>query len=51
MSSAATVDGRIIDYSDIYKRDGKVIASLLDSKGGTRDADKTAKTGDKVASR
>jgi murein L,D-transpeptidase YcbB/YkuD len=29
MSSAAHVDGRIIDYPDIYKRDGKVIAALL----------------------
>ncbi len=28
MSSAATVDGRIIDYADIYKRDAKVIAAL-----------------------
>ena len=30
MSSAALVDGRIKDYDDIYKRDGKVIAALLD---------------------
>lgn len=30
MSSAALVDGKIIDYTDIYKRDGKVIAALLD---------------------
>jgi murein L,D-transpeptidase YcbB/YkuD len=30
MSSAATVDGKIVDYSDVYKRDGKVIAALLD---------------------
>jgi murein L,D-transpeptidase YcbB/YkuD len=51
MSSAATVDGRIIDYPDIYKRDGKVIASLTDSKPNSRDADKSAKTGDKVAAR
>ena len=28
-SSAALVDGRIVDYSDIYKRDDKVIAALL----------------------
>ena len=33
MSSAATVDGRIIDYTDIYKRDSKVISALLDKKG------------------
>jgi murein L,D-transpeptidase YcbB/YkuD len=30
MSSAALVDGTIKDYTDIYKRDGKVIAALLD---------------------
>ncbi len=32
MSSAATVDGKIVDYKDIYKRDGKVIAALLNEK-------------------
>jgi murein L,D-transpeptidase YcbB/YkuD len=32
MSSAALVDGKITDYADIYKRDGKVIAALLDKK-------------------
>jgi murein L,D-transpeptidase YcbB/YkuD len=32
MSSAAHVDGRIIDYADVYKRDGKAIAALLDTK-------------------
>ncbi|MEO7365540.1 MAG: L,D-transpeptidase family protein [Sphingomicrobium sp.] len=32
MSSAALVDGRIIDYSDVYKRDAKVIAALLNKK-------------------
>ncbi|HUE80354.1 MAG TPA: L,D-transpeptidase family protein [Sphingomicrobium sp.] len=30
MSSAALVDGRIKDYADIYKRDGTVLAALLD---------------------
>jgi murein L,D-transpeptidase YcbB/YkuD len=45
MSSAATVDGRIIDYPDIYRRDAKVIAALLDSKPQTRDAGTTARTG------
>jgi murein L,D-transpeptidase YcbB/YkuD len=30
MSTAALVDGAIKDYADIYKRDGKVIAALLD---------------------
>ncbi|MEO5973014.1 MAG: L,D-transpeptidase family protein [Sphingomicrobium sp.] len=29
-SSAAATDGRIINYTDIYKRDAKVIAALLD---------------------
>ena len=42
MSSAALVDGQIKDYSDIYKRDGKVIAALLD---------KAPKDGTKVATR
>jgi L,D-transpeptidase YcbB len=32
MSSAAHVDGRIIDYDDVYNRDGKAIAALLDAK-------------------
>jgi murein L,D-transpeptidase YcbB/YkuD len=52
MSSAATVDGRIIDYPDIYKRDGKVIAALTDapkSAKPTRDAE--TKKPDKVATR
>jgi murein L,D-transpeptidase YcbB/YkuD len=31
-SSAALVDGKIVDYSDLYKRDAKVIAALLDRK-------------------
>ena len=51
MSSAATVDGKIIDYQDIYKRDSKVIAALTDASAKTRDADRTAKPGDKVATR
>lgn len=32
MSSAATVEGKIVDYPDVYKRDGKAVAALLDSK-------------------
>lgn len=32
MSSAAHVDGRIIDYQDVYNRDGKAIAALLDAR-------------------
>ena len=54
MSSAATVDGRIIDYPDIYKRDGAVIASLRDVRTPdkpTRDASKPPEPKDKVATR
>jgi len=43
MSSAATVEGKIIDYADVYKRDGKAIAALLDTK--------TAAKSEKVATR
>jgi murein L,D-transpeptidase YcbB/YkuD len=35
MSSAATVEGKIIDYADVYKRDGKAIAALLDGRPST----------------
>ena len=38
-SSAASTDGRIINYQDIYKRDAKVLASLLDKRPA---ADKVA---------
>lgn len=31
-SSAAATDGRIIDYSDVYNRDAKALAALLDNK-------------------
>ena len=31
-SSAASTDGRIINYQDLYKRDPKVLAALLDKK-------------------
>lgn len=54
MSSAATVDGKIIDYPDIYKRDAKVIAALTDapkSPASARDSGKPAKPADKVATR
>jgi murein L,D-transpeptidase YcbB/YkuD len=54
MSSAATVDGKIIDYPDIYKRDGSVIEALLDAKQAqksTRDAAKPAQPVNKVATR
>ena len=32
-SVAALNDGTIVDYDDVYKRDGKVIAALLDGEG------------------
>ena len=32
-SSAALLDGTIIDYQDLYKRDAQVIAALLDNDG------------------
>ena len=31
-SAAASTDGRIVNYSDVYKRDAKVIAALLDKQ-------------------
>ncbi|HEU4704769.1 MAG TPA: L,D-transpeptidase family protein, partial [Sphingomicrobium sp.] len=37
-SSAASTEGRIINYEDIYKRDGKVLAALLDKReAGSKD--------------
>ena len=45
-SAAANVDGSIVTYNDMYKRDGKVIEALLDSKGEMPGAKK-----EKVASK
>jgi murein L,D-transpeptidase YcbB/YkuD len=39
-SAAASTDGQIVNYGDVYKRDAKVLASLLDK----RPADKTVAT-------
>ncbi len=36
-SVAANVDGTIVNYTDMYKRDGKVIEALLDTKGEAPD--------------
>lgn len=36
-SVAATTDGSIVNYDDMYKRDGKVIAALLDNEGKAPD--------------
>jgi len=44
-SVAANNDGTIVNYNDMYKRDGKVISALLDSKGeepGKKPAEKVA---------
>ena len=29
-SAAALIDGKIVDYNDLYKRDAKAIAALID---------------------
>ena len=42
MSSAATVEGKIVDYADVYKRDGKAITALLDTKTPGKPAEKVA---------
>ena len=44
-SVAANTDGSIVNYDDMYKRDGKVIAALLDTDGkapGKKPAEKVA---------
>jgi murein L,D-transpeptidase YcbB/YkuD len=33
-SAAASTEGRIVNYGDVYKRDAKVLAALLDKNGG-----------------
>ena len=35
-SAAALTDGTIVNYSDLYKRDAKVIAALLDRPRASR---------------
>ncbi|MEO6432521.1 MAG: L,D-transpeptidase family protein [Sphingomicrobium sp.] len=35
-SAAALNDGRIVDYKDIYSRDGKALAALKDRNGGAK---------------
>ena len=46
-SVAANTDGSIVNYDDMYKRDSKVIAALLDSEGKTPDK----KPAEKVATK
>ena len=48
MSSAALADGKIKNYADIYKKDGRVLAALNDAPMPKTPADKPK---DKVASR
>ena len=40
-SAAALVDGKIVTYQDLYKRDGQVLAALNDRSGVGPDAKKT----------
>lgn len=49
MSSAATVDGKIIEYPDVYDRDGKVIEALLDKVPAN--PEKPSQSADRVATR
>ena len=41
-SSAALLDGTIVNYSDLYKRDAKVIAALLDTLASSAPESKVA---------
>ena len=41
-SAAALNDGTIVSYQDLYKRDGKALAALLDRPGAAKPATKTA---------
>ena len=50
-SVAALNDGKIVDYNDLYGRDGKALAALLTKDGGASLAKPKAKPADKVASR
>jgi murein L,D-transpeptidase YcbB/YkuD len=50
-SAAALNDGKIVDYNDLYGRDGKALAALLTKDGGASLAKPKAKSADRVASR
>jgi murein L,D-transpeptidase YcbB/YkuD len=51
-SSAALNDGTIVDYKDLYGRDAKVIAALLDKKApASADKKPAAKAPEKTAAR
>jgi murein L,D-transpeptidase YcbB/YkuD len=50
-SVAALNDGKIVDYNDLYGRDGKALAALMTKDGGASLAKPKAKPADQVASR
>ena len=50
-SSAALLDGRIVDYKDLYGRDPKAMAALLMKDGGASLAPPKPKPADQVATR
>ena len=55
-SSAALIDGRIVDYKDLYNRDAKAMQALAMKDGGASLAPKpkpkpAAKPADQVATR
>ena len=41
-SAAALNDGTIVDYKDLYKRDSKVLAALLDKRAPAEKSTQTA---------
>ena len=50
-SSAALLDGKIVDYNDLYGRDAKALTALNMKDGGASLAKPKAKPADQVASR
>jgi murein L,D-transpeptidase YcbB/YkuD len=48
-SSAALLDGRIVDYKDLYGRDAKALAALKMKDGGASLAPPKPKPGDEIA--
>ncbi len=48
-SSAALIDGRIVDYKDLYGRDAKAMAALQMRDGGASLAPPKPKPGDQIA--
>ena len=50
-SAAALNDGKIVDYNDLYGRDGKALAALMTKDGGTSLAKPKPKPADAIASR